>query len=242
MALYSVESFPFTETCCEGYVWRNLEMRCFARTESIISEEFKNLPALRKAVEKSAQKPGVRDDWDLVPAEFKTDPVYSSQVLTSGMLYVLGKPACKGADSRCIPIFRPGYLYVFKASGAPWFATGTLCLRYSNEGTTTGKFLVKAGVAKARPDVDSSPVGDAPCVEMPSLAAAYNHSLAFLATLDPAVKKGLVNKRRRLSAEEEEEARWEVEAAQQRWLDYDMPIGASSHGRGGLNRAMNLLY
>jgi len=198
IAQYSAEAFPFTETCCEGYVWRNLEMRCFARTDAVIGEEFRNVPELRKAIEVSEKRLGVRDDWDLVPEKFRTDPVYSSFVLTSGSLYVLGKSACKQKHARCIPIYRPGYLYVFKATVAPWFATGTLCLRYSNEGTTTGKFLVKAGMGIARPDVDAMPVGDAPCVELPSLKSAFNNSVAFLATLDPSVRQGLLQKRRRM--------------------------------------------
>ena len=40
MFAYAARPQPYTLACCEGYVQRNIQMRCFARVPSMLVEEF----------------------------------------------------------------------------------------------------------------------------------------------------------------------------------------------------------
>jgi hypothetical protein len=40
MFAYGSKPLPYTTACCEGYVHRNLDMRCFYRNRKIWEEEF----------------------------------------------------------------------------------------------------------------------------------------------------------------------------------------------------------
>ena len=195
---YAAEALPFTETCCEGYVWQNLEDRCMARTTAVISEELYDLKSLKEKMRAADIRPDNRDNWLVIPKVHRNSADWSPLILTNGAAYELGHKVCRGSDARCVPIYRIGLMYVFKASVYPWFSKNALCLRYENEGATTAKFLISAGIATARPDVDTMPIGDAPCVAVKGLEAAHASTMSSLAALNKSVSKGLIKRARQL--------------------------------------------
>jgi hypothetical protein len=48
MVDYAAQALPYTENCCEGYVWENLANRCYSRSEDVLKDEFADVDAVRK--------------------------------------------------------------------------------------------------------------------------------------------------------------------------------------------------
>jgi hypothetical protein len=82
---YAARPLPYTAACCEGFVQRNLEMRCFARDEAVLEEEFARpapttvggvgaggAAAVRAAFARAADKDS--QGWSMVPSELRASP------------------------------------------------------------------------------------------------------------------------------------------------------------------------
>jgi hypothetical protein len=183
-------------------------MRCFGRSETVVAEEIPNLRDFQRTAE-AAELKGNRERWAVVPDELRGghfDPI----ILSQSSLYNLGQRVCinnGGKGSKCIPIYRTRFAYVFRVNVAAWFAVGAVCTRYTNEGETSGQFLIDSGIATARlADVEGR-FNEWPCVHVPTLVPAWEASAAWLKTLDHKSRIDIVGSRRRrlLGAERPED-------------------------------------
>jgi hypothetical protein len=209
MYLYAKEPFPYTISDCEEYVRRNLEMRCFGRSESVFNEEFSDPAAamdvtflgLMAYLKDNGSLHGLRLHWAVNPASIRGPSRYAPMLLTESALLPVGGEACTrdgGKGSKCLPIYRTRFMFVFRAQAAAWLAEGALCLGPMFEGAPSGPFLVDSGIASARLAEVESRFGDPPCVHVPALVPAWEQAAAWLKTLDPTTRRDLIGYRRRL--------------------------------------------
>jgi hypothetical protein len=207
MYSFAAKPLPYTQACCEGYVWRNLVMRGFARTDEVNGEDFNDTSALQTLANAREQIQPRPEQWGVVPAHARghsdAHARWAPLILTSNALHVTGDFACTrppkhagGGAQACVPLYRTKFAYVFKARSEAWLGTGALCLRYTNDGTNTGAFMVAAGLAHDAPDAEAV-YGNGPCVIAPTLAAAFESAKAWLATLDERDREKLVSTRER---------------------------------------------
>jgi hypothetical protein len=174
MMVYATPQNPYIASCCEAWVERNLVEHCFARTDAVVNDEFKNLPLKAKAFEDHAKQFEPRAVWPLVPKESIVDkwsPIMNNWHNGGG----IGLAPCMkggGLDAKCVPIYRTRFTYVFRANVASWFQMGIMCIMGTNEGHVTGPFLIETGIAsKLRPDLNER-FRDGPCLEViPALLA-----------------------------------------------------------------------
>ena len=119
---YAAKPLPYTEACCEGYVWRNLVMRGFARTDEVIAEDFSDVSLVRKEAQKNeGNGGGDRENWAVVPEAARGNP-YSPILLHSNALHTTGEKVCLrpvgfpggGGVQACVPLYRTRFAYVFK--------------------------------------------------------------------------------------------------------------------------------
>jgi hypothetical protein len=186
MYLYAKEPFPYTITNCELYVWRNLEMRCFGRSDSVINEEFSDPASAMDATLKGMLN-GSRNNWVVNPKSVRGLSKYSPILLNDNTFYAIGMESCtrnRGIQSKCIPIYRTRFTYVFRAQISAWLSEGALCMRDTLEGYITGPFLLRARIASALlPEVEFK-YNNGPCVHVPSLMPAWNAAQAWLKSID----------------------------------------------------------
>jgi hypothetical protein len=197
MYLYAKQAFPYVRDCCEGYVWRNLEARCFSRSDEVLNTEYISLAAAKAAAQEAEKDGPNREHWAIVPREVRKDK-WSPILLTSDVLWNVGRRAClNGANSRCVPIYRTRFTYIFRVNVAAWFAMGALCMRQTNEGHVTGPFLYEAGIASVMmPEIEKK-FNDGPCVRVPSTHKAWNAASAYINSLAEQKRLDLLQARRR---------------------------------------------
>ncbi len=195
---YARQALPYTQSAAEGYVWRNLEMRCFARTDLVIAEEYSDVKSAHKDGEHS-ERNGYQEPWDALPQQFRSG-AFSPIISTANAFHNIGPRGCTnngGVGAKCIPVFRTKFAFVFRVHIAAWFETGALCMQETNEGTRTGPFLLKSGLATEQlPDIEAR-FRNNPCVRVPTLLAAWQEAVAYVNTLDGASKRDLTQSRRR---------------------------------------------
>ncbi len=180
-------------------------MSCFARTAAVLSEEFTD-PARAETLGDLADNADQQrragsgfvmqtfEPWAVVPAALRNGS-FAPLLLTRNLVHQLGRAACTrdgGKGSKCIPIYRTRFTYVFKISVGAWFATGAACMQQTNEGDRSGPFLVAAGIATERLPAVEARFRDSPCVRVPALAPAWAAARAYLAALAPAEQRTLL--------------------------------------------------
>jgi hypothetical protein len=200
MYAYAQQSFPYTVEYGEGQVARNLHLRCFARPDAVIAEEYSDPVRAKQLGEASDRRDwdGTRHDWEVLPRELRSGP-FSPMLLTDLGTSTMGMRSCLaggGNTTRCVPVYRTKFMYYFRASVKAWFRTGGSCFQYMNEGEKTARFLVAAGLAEPQPKLEAQ-VKIVPCVRLPALKRAWDLSAAWLATLDSATRAELAGYGRR---------------------------------------------
>lgn len=180
-------------------------MRGFARTEQMNREDINDTATLQRLANEHDKIQPRPEQWSVVPSKVRglsdSYRTWAPMILTTNILHTTGDNACTrppklpgGGSQACVPLYRTKFAYVFKARVEAWLGSGALCLRYSNEGTTTGKFLVTAGLADSAPDAEKT-YGNAPCVRAPTLSAAFNSATDWLSTLSSHDREKLTSTR-----------------------------------------------
>jgi len=207
MWAYGEKPLPYTLACCEGYVQRNIDMRCFVRNQETISEELSQPSAVEEAFRNAPNKNGM--GWSVVPSDLRTSR-YSPLLNNPHTLNPMGALECQqkargtGAEDEeeeaefggCIPTFRPGFMYIYNINTAAWLHTGAVCIgRYA--GADEEKWILGAGLANGTNLDAARKHGFGPCLTLASLAHAYDAMRRWLATLSYEDRKGLLAHRGR---------------------------------------------
>jgi hypothetical protein len=182
-------------------------MRGFARTEQMNREDINDTTTLQKIASEHEKIQPRPEQWSIVPSKIRgfseSNQMWAPLILTTNILHTTGDPACTrpphlpgGGAQACVPLYRTKFAYVFKARTEAWLGSGALCLRYSNEGTTTGVFMVDAGLAESASDAEKT-YGNGPCVRASTLSAAFDSATAWLATLSAHERDQLTSTRGR---------------------------------------------
>ena len=202
MWAYGEKPLPYTLACCEGYVQRNLDMRCFTRNKETIAEELTETSAVEEAFRNAPSKNSM--GWSVVPSELRTSR-YSPLLNNPHTLNPMGAPEChrnpregssEGEVGGCIPMFRPGFMYIYNINTAAWFHTGAVYIgRYA--GTDEEQWILDAKLANGTNPDAAKKHGFGPCLTFESLAPAYDAMRRWLATLSYEDRKGLLAHRGR---------------------------------------------
>ncbi len=180
-------------------MWRNLDQHCFYRSEKVVAEEYDSPHAAQKLAQEIEALGNTRQKWAVLPDAMKKDK-WSPILHTSNAMYTTGRHWCNrdgGKGSKCIPVYRTRFTFVFRVSIPAWFATGALCMRYTNEGHVTGPFLLDTGIADLHMPELEKKFNDGPCMRVPTLKHAWKAADAWINSLEPQVKRELLGFRRR---------------------------------------------
>jgi len=202
---YARPPLPYTQNYGEGYVWQSLVQQCVARTLEAADEDFaatdKDLSpsvAFLKDANAKGAVPVWTPLWQRVDPKFRVDKPFAPRILNVNAASTIGAKHClhpAGGTSKCVPLYRTAFTYVFRAHSAAWFSAGALCIARTNEAVASGDLLVKSGLATARPDALAT-FGSGPCIEVPALAPAVAAAKAFLATVNDTDARELVGGQR----------------------------------------------
>ena len=114
---------------------RNLDMRCFARDNQVLKEEFAVSPrAVDQALTKMPAAEKCSMGWAVVPAAHRASNLYSPLILNSHATGTHGDPQCAqtsipaGGVGGCIPAYRPGLMYIYNIVTSAWFGKGVMCI------------------------------------------------------------------------------------------------------------------
>ena len=205
---YAQKPLPFTAACCEGYIQRNLDMRCFVRSTSQLEEEFTDPAAVDSAIRQTTPIEGadVPNEWRTLPRELRRSD-YSPLILNHHVASRLGNQHClrleheaaspsavalgDGAGS-CIPLFRTRYMYIHRIVTRGWIGKGVVCTGLMGDGKESGGFLVRAGIANGTDAAAGKKFGFPPCLEFSSLRTSggpWQLTLSHLATLEDGARK-----------------------------------------------------
>jgi hypothetical protein len=197
---YAQKPLPFTAACCEGYVQRNLDMRCFVRGATQLREEFTDPAAVELALQEKAPE-DVPNEWRTLPRALRRSE-YSPLILNHQVTSQLGNQGCLALEraaaspgavaagdgpAACVPLFRTRYLYIHRIVTRGWVGGGVVCTGLMGDGKESGGFLVRAGIANGTNVAAGKMYGFPPCLEFPSLRAPggpWQLTLEHLATLD----------------------------------------------------------
>lgn len=209
---YAQKPLPFTAACCEGYVQRNLDMRCFVRGASQFNEEFTDPAALDLAVQQTSPAEGadVPNEWRTLPRELRRSE-YSPLILNHHVASSLGNQHCLRLErdaaspsavasgdgpGACIPLFRTRYMYIHRIVTRGWIGRGVVCTGLMGDGRESGGFLVRAGIANGIDAAAGKKYGFPPCLQFSSLQAPdgpWQLTLSRLATLEEGARKEFSN-------------------------------------------------
>jgi hypothetical protein len=199
MWAYGERPLPYTLACCEGYVQRNLDMRCFARDQTTISEEFTDLNEVEATFRTAPAKNAM--GWSVVPSELRRSR-YSPLLNNPHTLNHMGPPECQQklpegtTVGGCIPMYRPGFMYIYNINTEAWFNAGVVCIgRYA--GADEEQWILAAGLANGTDPAAAKKHGFGPCLTFPTLTPAYVAMRRWLATLSYEDRKGLLAHRGR---------------------------------------------
>ena len=210
MYRYAERPLPYTGACCEGYVQRNLHLRCFYRDANVIESEFigidgesgaQSVESARKNAHNHAELIGGSNHWSLVPKNLRASN-YSAHLNNPHTTMLFGYEGCPTNfrtkpqwGGGCIPVYRTRMLYIYNIVTSAWFDTGALCIgRYANE--HEAEFLIRAEIANETLPAVAEKHRFGPCLRIPALGAAHKLAEGYLASIGPEVRDALKNPRR----------------------------------------------
>lgn len=108
-------------------------MRCFARSAAEVEDDSKDEQVFQQLAGKAESEN--RELWPIAPPSLRPNK-YSPLLLVHGSVHHLGQQVCHEKEVKtpdrvaqepgCIPIYRPRFAYVFKASVSAWFTAALL--------------------------------------------------------------------------------------------------------------------
>mmetsp|Transcript_37419 Transcript_37419/g.74108 ORF Transcript_37419/g.74108 Transcript_37419/m.74108 type:complete len:526 (+) Transcript_37419:108-1685(+) len=182
---YAEKPLPYTAACCEGYVERNLNLRCFSHSRSVLEEEFGDVPALLRALADSSSDGSQPDpqqrDWRLVPPQVKRASAYSPIMLSQRAVGALGVGKCATpGGGGCVPLYRTKYMYIHRIVTRAWLGAGVVCVGLMGDGFLSGPMLVRARIASGVDLEAGKKYGFGPCLKVPTLEQAWKLTTALL--------------------------------------------------------------